>query len=56
MPDLKRIERELRNCRSFEQDGVKVECIGDSLVHLLGFFKGPDGTPYAGTQSQLILS
>jgi ubiquitin-conjugating enzyme (huntingtin interacting protein 2) len=48
MPDLKRIEREIRQCVKDQDTTVKVEPINDNLCHLKGYFKGPDDTCYEG--------
>jgi ubiquitin-protein ligase len=55
MPDLKRVERELRQCKTDTSSNVTVEPINDNLCHLVGIlnsdkgcFKGPEGTCYQG--------
>jgi ubiquitin-conjugating enzyme (huntingtin interacting protein 2) len=48
MPDLKRIEREIRQCVKDEDASVKVEPINDNLCHLKGSFLGPEETCYEG--------
>ena len=48
MVDLKRIEREIRQCIKDTATTVQVEPVNDNLCHLKGTFKGPDDTPYAG--------
>ena len=48
MPDVKRIEREIRQCQKDQDTTVKVEPINDNLCHLKGSFKGPEQTCYEG--------
>jgi ubiquitin-conjugating enzyme (huntingtin interacting protein 2) len=48
MPDLKRIEREIRLCQKDQDASIKVEPINDNLCHLTGSFQGPEDTCYAG--------
>jgi ubiquitin-conjugating enzyme (huntingtin interacting protein 2) len=48
MPDLKRIEREVRQCAKDSNTTVRVEPINDNLCHLLGHFSGPKDTCYEG--------
>lgn len=38
MPDLKRVERELRQCKTDTSSNVTVEPINDNLCHLVGNF------------------
>ena len=38
MPDLKRIEREIRLCKSDKDSSVTVEPINDNLCHLEGLY------------------
>ncbi|KAJ3219994.1 hypothetical protein HDU67_007727 [Dinochytrium kinnereticum] len=42
-----RIRKEIAQCASADSP-IKVEMVNDSLFHLIGKFKGPDGTPYQG--------
>ncbi|KAJ3105035.1 hypothetical protein HDU97_008643 [Phlyctochytrium planicorne] len=42
-----RIKKEVAQC-SQPDSPIKVEMVNDSLFHLIGRFKGPDGTPYEG--------
>lgn len=48
MPDIKRIEREMRQCAKDVDSGIKLSTVGDSLLHLKGCFNGPPDTPYQG--------
>ena len=48
MPDLRRIEREIRQCKQDKQSTVDVFPIQDNLCHLKGVFKGPTETCYEG--------
>ncbi|KAI8914368.1 ubiquitin-conjugating enzyme/RWD-like protein [Gorgonomyces haynaldii] len=48
MPDLRRIDREIRQCKSDRESQVDVQPINDNLLHLKGVFKGPQDTPYEG--------
>ncbi|KAJ3356064.1 ubiquitin-conjugating enzyme E2 K [Entophlyctis luteolus] len=42
-----RIKKEIAQCMAPDSP-VKVEMIGDTITHLKGSFKGPEGTPYDG--------
>ncbi|KAI5950264.1 ubc1 [Candida jiufengensis] len=47
MSRVKRIAKELEECRQDKQSGVTLELNNESdLTKLTGFFKGPPGTPY----------
>lgn len=47
MSRVKRIAKELDECRQDAQSGVLLELVNESdLTKLVGFFKGPPGTPY----------
>lgn len=48
MPDLKRIEREIRLCKNDHDTTVTVEPLDDNLCHLHGTFQGPKDTCYEG--------
>ncbi|QWU86480.1 hypothetical protein CA3LBN_000698 [Candidozyma haemuli] len=44
---IKRIAKELEECRQDTQSGVNLELVNESdLTHLTGYFQGPPGTPY----------
>lgn len=51
MPDLRRIDREIKQCRLDTESMIAVHPVNDSLVHLKGVFLGPEGTPYEGGSS-----
>lgn len=47
MSRVKRIAKELEECRQDTQSGVNLELVNESdLTHLTGYFQGPPGTPY----------
>lgn len=47
MSRVKRIAKELEECRQDTQSGVSLELVSENdLTHLTGYFKGPPGTPY----------
>eukprot|EP00842_Homolaphlyctis_polyrhiza_P003419 jgi/Hompol1/4078/HPOL_006909-RA len=48
MPDLRRIEREIRQCLADPDATVTVRTVDDNLCHLKGVFKGPADTVYDG--------
>ena len=49
MSRVKRIAKELDECRQDTQSGVKLQLVNESdLTRLIGYFKGPPGTPYEG--------
>eukprot|EP00128_Syssomonas_multiformis_P007953 Colp12_sorted_trinity150504_noHs@26631 len=44
-----RVKREIQECLKDTSDsGIKISPVGDSLSHLRGEIKGPEGTPYEG--------
>lgn len=47
MSRVKRIAKELEECRQDTKSGVSLDLVNESdLTHLAGFFNGPPGTPY----------
>lgn len=47
MSRVKRIAKELEECRQDVQSGVSLQLVSENdLTHLTGFFNGPPGTPY----------
>lgn len=49
MSRVKRIAKELEECRQDTQSGVSLQLFDENdLTHLTGFFKGPPSTPYQG--------
>lgn len=47
MSRVKRIAKELEECRQDTQSGVSLKLDNENdLTHLTGYFKGPPGTPY----------
>lgn len=47
MSRVKRIAKELEECRQDTKSGVSLELVSETdLTHLTGYFKGPPGTPY----------
>lgn len=49
MSRVKRIAKELEECRQDHESGVTLQLVSESdLTHLTGYFKGPPGTPYEG--------
>ncbi|KAL8290547.1 hypothetical protein RQP46_002805 [Phenoliferia psychrophenolica] len=44
----KRIQRELKDAAKDTESTIAIRTVGDSLVHLVGSFMGPAGTPYEG--------
>ncbi|KAJ8521723.1 hypothetical protein ONZ45_g1627 [Pleurotus djamor] len=45
---LRRVNREIADCKNDKTSGIKIEMIDESPFHLKGSFPGPEGTPYAG--------
>lgn len=48
MADLRRVDKEIRQCIQDKASNIKVHIVGENLTHLKGVFKGPEGTPYEG--------
>lgn len=47
MSRVKRIAKELEECRQDSKSGVSLDLVNEKdLTHLTGFFHGPPGTPY----------
>lgn len=47
MSRVKRIAKELEECRQDTSSGVTLELVSENdLTHLVGYFHGPPGTPY----------
>jgi len=45
---LRRVSKEIADCKNDKSSSISIELIGNSPFHLLGSFKGPEGTPYEG--------
>ncbi|KAG6829460.1 hypothetical protein H0H92_004422 [Tricholoma furcatifolium] len=45
---LRRVNKEIADCKQDTTSGIKIELVGDSPFHLKGSFPGPEGTPYEG--------
>lgn len=57
MSRVKRIAKELEECRQDTQSGVSLELNNENdLTHLTGYFKGPPGTPYEGGLFQVDIN
>ncbi|CAK7909659.1 ubiquitin-conjugating enzyme E2 1 [[Candida] anglica] len=57
MSRVKRIAKELEECRQDTQSGVSLELNNENdLTHLTGYFKGPPGTPYEGGVFQVDIN
>ncbi|EGF77716.1 hypothetical protein BATDEDRAFT_91378 [Batrachochytrium dendrobatidis JAM81] len=48
MVDIKRIEREIRQCHADKDTTISVQPVNDNLCHIKGFFQGPSETVYEG--------
>ncbi|KAI3404982.2 ubc1 [Candida oxycetoniae] len=56
MSRVKRIAKELEECRQDKQSGVTLILNNDNdLTHLTGYFQGPPGTPYQGGTFQVAI-
>ncbi|KAF9490570.1 hypothetical protein BDN71DRAFT_1484421 [Pleurotus eryngii] len=45
---LRRVTREIADCKNDKTSSIKIETIDESPFHLKGSFPGPEGTPYQG--------
>ncbi|KAF9008580.1 hypothetical protein BDZ89DRAFT_995353 [Hymenopellis radicata] len=45
---LRRVNKEIADCKADKTSGISISLIDDSPFHLLGTFPGPEGTPYEG--------
>jgi len=45
---LRRVNKEIADCKNDKTSGIQIELIDDSPFHLKGTFPGPEGTPYEG--------
>jgi len=47
---LRRINKEIADCKNDKTSNVQIELVDNSPFHLKGNFQGPEGTPYEGGQ------
>jgi len=47
---LRRVNKEIADCKADKDSFITVDLVGDSPFHLVGSFPGPEDTPYAGGQ------
>ncbi|PPQ73420.1 hypothetical protein CVT26_015771 [Gymnopilus dilepis] len=45
---LRRVNKEIADCKNDKTSQIKIELIDESPFHLKGSFPGPEGTPYEG--------
>ncbi|KAG5649992.1 hypothetical protein H0H81_001137 [Sphagnurus paluster] len=45
---LRRVNKEIADCKNDKTSNIKIELIDESPFHLKGSFPGPEGTPYEG--------
>jgi len=45
---LRRVNKEIADCKNDKTSNVQIELIDNSPFHLQGTFQGPEGTPYEG--------
>ncbi|KAF8989018.1 ubiquitin-conjugating enzyme/RWD-like protein [Cyathus striatus] len=45
---LRRVNKEIADCKNDKTSGIRIELIDDSPFHLKGSFPGPEETPYEG--------
>jgi len=45
---LRRVNKEIADCKNDKTSNVKLDLVDNSPYHLIGSFKGPEGTPYEG--------
>ncbi|KAI4522253.1 hypothetical protein K525DRAFT_223418, partial [Schizophyllum commune Loenen D] len=45
---LRRVNKEIADCKNDKTSNVKIDLIDESPFHLKGSFPGPEGTPYEG--------
>jgi ubiquitin-conjugating enzyme (huntingtin interacting protein 2) len=45
---LRRVNKEIADCKNDTTSNIKIELVGDSPFHLKGSFPGPEDTPYQG--------
>ncbi|KAH8082469.1 ubiquitin-conjugating enzyme/RWD-like protein [Cristinia sonorae] len=50
---LRRVNKEIKDCKSDEASNITVDLVGNSPFHLKGSFLGPEGTPYEGGHFQV---
>lgn len=43
---LRRVSKEINDCKMDESDNIRIELVDSSPFHLKGCFPGPEGTPY----------
>jgi len=42
------------DCKNDKTSGIRIEMVADSPFHLIGFFPGPEGTPYEGGNFEVV--
>ncbi|KAF8073369.1 ubiquitin-conjugating enzyme/RWD-like protein [Lyophyllum atratum] len=45
---LRRVNKEIADCKNDKTSNIKIDLIDESPFHLKGSFPGPEGTPYQG--------
>jgi len=45
---LRRVNKEIADCKNDKTSNVRLDLVDNSPFHLIGSFKGPEGTPYEG--------
>jgi ubiquitin-conjugating enzyme (huntingtin interacting protein 2) len=53
-PTLVDLQTGLTDCKSDKTSNVQIELIDNSPYHLKGSFQGPEDTPYAGGQFDVV--
>ncbi|KAH9932826.1 ubiquitin-conjugating enzyme/RWD-like protein [Epithele typhae] len=50
---LRRVSKEIADCKNDKSSRVTIELVDNSPFHLIGSFDGPEGTPYEGGRFQV---
>ncbi|KAJ7599849.1 ubiquitin-conjugating enzyme/RWD-like protein [Mycena floridula] len=51
---LRRVNKEITDCKNDKTTNIKIELIDDSPFHLKGSFPGPEDTPYQGGHFEVV--
>lgn len=51
---LRRVNKEIADCKNDKTSNIKIELIDESPFHLKGSFPGPEGTPYEGGKFEVV--
>ena len=51
---LRRVNKEIADCKNDKTSNIKIDLIDESPFHLKGSFPGPEDTPYEGGHFEVV--